>query len=153
MRKNKTVAKELPAYSILLRKTGNALRDHTALWVSFSCKGMAEKNGVIISEWVECAKNERWIEQEMRRVPENKHIIRHSPVPMRARYPKCPICKLGGFLCVRDNWFKSPGRISVKMKERTPQQEIKDHLDRRKESIDGIARALTEEQTRRTRFE
>ncbi|KAJ7234543.1 hypothetical protein C8J57DRAFT_1249102 [Mycena rebaudengoi] len=27
-------------------------------------KGMAEKNGLIISEWVECAKNERWIEQE-----------------------------------------------------------------------------------------
>jgi hypothetical protein len=37
MLKNKTVAKESPAYSILLRKTGNALQDYTALWVSFSC--------------------------------------------------------------------------------------------------------------------
>ncbi|KAJ7831382.1 hypothetical protein B0H14DRAFT_2592694 [Mycena olivaceomarginata] len=37
MWKNKTVAKESPFYSILLRKTGNALQDHTALWVSSSC--------------------------------------------------------------------------------------------------------------------
>jgi hypothetical protein len=45
------------------------------------------------------------------------------------------------------------GCISEKMKERMPRLEIKEHLDGRKESIDGISRALTEEQKRRTRFE
>jgi hypothetical protein len=35
MWKIKTVAEESPAYSMLLRKTGNALRDHSALGVFF----------------------------------------------------------------------------------------------------------------------
>jgi hypothetical protein len=118
------------------------------VWSVQTRKGMAQKNGLIRSEWVECAKNERWIEQETHRVPENKYKIRHSPVPMRARYPKHPIRDLAGFPCVRR--VKSPAE---NMKERTPQHGIKDHLDRRKESIDSITRALTEEQTRRTRFE
>jgi hypothetical protein len=40
------------------------------------------------------------------------------------------------------------GCISEKMKERTPQLEMKEHLDGQKESIGGILHTLTEEQTR-----
>jgi hypothetical protein len=36
-------------------------------------KSMAKKNGWIISEWAECAKNERWIGLETHR--DNKHRI------------------------------------------------------------------------------